>query len=337
MIPDPETSDRTALPASFSAEEVGFFSGLAAAPEEEAVRELHEMGPARAYRVFRRALILRLGLREERALAVSLDPASLPLPPAFGFRLREVSRRAASALARSLPIRSIELFPEDELLSLEEELSGPGFFKAVEFKAVDQLLDELLGLRTAAVHEQVSRMGDIHGSEKTYARLAPYLLLASYVEVQGSLRAAGFTSKSSLVDIGSGIGRVGIVAGLRYPGCRFVGYEVVPDRVTEAKRICAKLELSGVEFHEQDVGSASFALPPADFYFMYDPLSRETLPKAIRDLGAVARARPITVIATDGDGYLFSELRRAAWLRETVSANRRWRTRVFSSLEVAAR
>ena len=41
----------------------------------------------------------------------------------------------------------------------------------------------------------------------------------------------------TFVDIGSGYGRVGCVVGVNFPNSRFLGYEIVQERVIEAQRV----------------------------------------------------------------------------------------------------
>lgn len=77
-----------------------------------------------------------------------------------------------------------------------------------------------------------------------------------------------------VVDIGAGFGRLGFYLAAMYPGVRFIGFELVPERVQESRRVARLLGIGDhIQFIEQDLGSPDFTLPVADYYYNWLPVN----------------------------------------------------------------
>ena len=119
----------------------------------------------------------------------------------------------------------------------------------------------------------------------------------------------------TIIDLGSGYGRVGFIIGLLRPDVEFIGYEYVPHRIDVSNAVAKKAGLEkSVKFFTQDLAASDFRIPEADIYYMYDPFSQETYEKVFAQLKAMGRERSITV-ATKGraSGWIAESLKGEDW------------------------
>lgn len=120
---------------------------------------------------------------------------------------------------------------------------------------------------------------------------------------------------STLIDLGSGYGRVGLVCALLRPDIDVTGYEYVPHRVDVANQASENLGLQEhLRFKAQDLSSPSFTIPDADVYYLYDPFTEETYRSVLKQILAVSRRRQITVVTKGAAGN---------WLME-ISEEHKW-------------
>ena len=120
---------------------------------------------------------------------------------------------------------------------------------------------------------------------------------------------------ASVVDLGSGYGRLGFVIGLLRPDLRFDGYEYVAHRTEAARQIARKLALGPrVCFHTQDLVAEDFVIPAADIYYMYDPFSKDAYARVLARLVEVSRTQSIAII-TKGNarGWVMEIAMRENW------------------------
>jgi len=107
-----------------------------------------------------------------------------------------------------------------------------------------------------------------------------------------------------LVDLGSGLGRVAVLAHL-LSGARTRGIEIQAPLVDRAQAMCADLALAAVSFVHGDAGDAEL---DGSIFFLYAPFGGATLARVIRRLQRVAQRRPVVVAAVG------LELHDAPWL-----------------------
>jgi SAM-dependent methyltransferase len=113
-----------------------------------------------------------------------------------------------------------------------------------------------------------------------------------------------------LVDLGSGLGRVAILAHL-LSGARTHGIEIQAPLVDRARARCAALGLTAVSFTH---GDAAGAVLDGSVFFLYAPFNGDLLARVVRQLERVARRRPIALAAVG------LELGDAAWLSARSAA-----------------
>lgn len=138
----------------------------------------------------------------------------------------------------------------------------------------------------------------------------PYLP-AGVDEILHMVREAPLREDDQLVDLGSGLGRVVILAHL-LSGAPACGIEI-QEPLVRCARICgAALALSAVTFLHDNAAAAAL---DGSVFFLYSPFSGETLTRVVRQLEAVAHRRPITVCAVG------LELPGEPWLRRRETAS----------------
>lgn len=193
----------------------------------------------------------------------------------------------------------------------------------------DLVLDALLGLRIGAVER--SSVDLAQGKERAAVEpsalgkaswsgsgvLSRSSLNTPYGELFQVLEKIALTPGQRLVDLGAGYGRLGFVIGHCLPEARFTGYEIVRTRVDESNRVAALagLDPARVRFETRDLSEAGWEPEEADYYFLYDPVNRDTLAKVLADLRRIASRRTIRLIARGRTGGLQEILGMAQWLR----------------------
>ncbi len=154
-------------------------------------------------------------------------------------------------------------------------------------------VDELLGLPEAPPDVPDLPQGSV-----------PYLP-AGVDEILTMVLQAPLRADDELVDLGSGMGRVAILAHL-LTGARASGVEIQAPLVDRARSCCDGLGVSDVSFRRADAAETEL---DGSTFFLYAPFNGDTLTRVVRRLERVARRRPIAVCAV---GLEFPSER---WLR----------------------
>lgn len=219
--------------------------------------------------------VLRLGLSSARRSEVA---------PVYAL-IRESAARAHGNLRAEL---AQQPFNRTLLLAALEGV-------ALELR--DHFVEELLGI---AYPPLVSR------------RLDPELVSYSpsgLSELLFMLDQASLGPEHVLVDLGSGLGKVVLLATLLTPA-RAIGLELDPELVAGARRAAASLGLSRASFVEGDL--RELPLPEADVYYMFIPLQRSA--QLLARLAPIAAQRGFSLFAQGLD------LSQAPWLERTGAA-----------------
>jgi len=137
----------------------------------------------------------------------------------------------------------------------------------------------------------------------------PYLP-SGVEEILAMVREAPLRPHDVLVDLGSGLGRVVILAHL-LSGARAVGVELQEQLVRSARARCAELALAGVSFVHANAEDLELE---GTVFFLYAPFNGEMLARVLRRLEVVARRRPIVVCAVG------LELPGVSWLQPRTTS-----------------
>ena len=225
----------------------------------------------------------------------------------------------------------LEFFPRTELKSLldfqrlensslsvgEKHLliNSPDFFQTpksndVISKQHSNFVDKILGFRLKYVEEMLvaeARGFDPEGSHEswgpalhqgvqTWVGLDIETLQTPYSEILRILQLLKIRPYQHVIDLGAAYGRMGVVIGGVYPKNTFTGFEYVKARVEEGMRLYVELGLKRCQLVTQDLFSEDFQLPEADIYFIYDYGQVEHIDHTLKQIGLVARRRPVKVV-----------------------------------------
>ncbi|MGN6520722.1 MAG: methyltransferase domain-containing protein, partial [Dokdonella sp.] len=111
-----------------------------------------------------------------------------------------------------------------------------------------------------------------------------------------------------LVDLGSGLGHVPLLAGL-CSDARAIGIELQAAYVERARAAAASLRLARVAFIEQDARAADFSV--GTVFYLYTPFSGSILREVLDALRVQSLRRPIRICSY---GPCTLELARETWL-----------------------
>jgi SAM-dependent methyltransferase len=169
---------------------------------------------------------------------------------------------------------------------------------AVPFAERDAWLDALLGFESPPPDLPDLPRG-----------VVPYLP-CGVDEILAMVREAPVGADDLLVDVGSGLGRMLILAHL-ISGAKAHGIEIQEPLVAAARAHCAALGIGQITFAHAN--AADIALDGSRF-FLYAPCNGALLARVLERIGEVARLRPIVV------GTVGFELHDVAWLAPRASS-----------------
>lgn len=185
-------------------------------------------------------------------------------------------------------------------------------------KSRSEALDLKFGFAIATIEMEVAaRLArDKSAPQETWNHLSPQSFQTPYPELERIIADADPESEvETWADLGAAYGRLGIVLALRRPDARFVGVEIVPERVKEGRRIFARLGLNPETLVCADLEKCP--LPEADLYFIYDFGKRAAIDHVLDSLRERARTRAVRVVGR-GRGIRDAIEHDHPWLGEIV-------------------
>jgi hypothetical protein len=184
-------------------------------------------------------------------------------------------------------------------------------------------VDTWLGFQIREVEHklQLKAQNDFEKRER-WVGLDPAALLTPYTESRRLLQLLAPKPGQKIVDLGAGYARMGFVLGEHYPEVKFVGYEISEERVREGNRVLATKKYPHVQLLAQDLSKMNFVIggsaeSEADYYFLYDFGTLNSIKKALLDLHDMAMKRAITVIGR-GRACRDQIERKEPWLSQIV-------------------
>jgi hypothetical protein len=166
-------------------------------------------------------------------------------------------------------------------------LENYSYAKAKEFS---KKLDHELGFKIQQVEQNILK----DSPHIPWAGLEPEVLQTPYPEIRMMLEKLSLQKGQTLIDLGAGYGRVGLVISHFYPEVNFIGYEISPDRVSEGCRILKPNER--VCLLQEDISRSDFKIPISDVYFIYDFGDLESIIRVIDQLKEISKFRKIQVL-----------------------------------------
>lgn len=155
-------------------------------------------------------------------------------------------------------------------------------------------VDRWLGLGISSIEASLQHKNT---DQNLWIGLPPEALLTPYIEFRQILERLQLAPGSTVIDFGAGYGRMGFVVGAHYPGVKFIGYELVPERVFEGARCLREQNYTSAQLLCANIDSPEFVLPEAETYFIYDFSHRAAIDRLLFRLQQLAKRRSIIVVA----------------------------------------
>lgn len=155
------------------------------------------------------------------------------------------------------------------------------------------LVDRFLGLDVEKVEARIKDPGD--GQQRWLDRHSS-IFLTPYVELRAWLEQLRPKEGETVVDLGAGYGRLGFVLARHFPACRFLGYELVGERVEAGRKALAKFGAANARLERADISAGTWKPPAAEIYFIYDYGTRAAISKTLGDLREISLVKPIRVV-----------------------------------------
>ncbi len=199
----------------------------------------------------------------------------------------------------------------------------------------DECLDRILGLNERKVKTELlgQNIKALYRNEDIYLDLDPEDLFTPYrvlVEMSDKLKVK---PGELLVDLGSGLGRVGIVMGLLNPKLKFIGLELMTERHSQAQKASKQLNLSNrIKFECCDLSKVK--IPLARTYYLFNPFSFLTLRRVFLGVQINSKSKQIRLVMAQV-GRPPRMVKRHPWLKQVYLSplDKNWRAHGFSIYE----
>lgn len=203
-----------------------------------------------------------------------------------------------SGSSEDLKVFATSALKEMEALYLVEERSKQARDQSLGYEGLRlyRTFDKLDRIFNLDYQLDLDMQVDHNAKERLYQR-SGVGVQSGYSTILLALHSIDALPGSTIVDLGSGYGRVGLVCSLMRPDLNFIGYEYVPHRVENSEIACKNLALSdSLSFKVQDLSLATFTIPDASCYYLYDPFSEETYKYVLEQIVEVSRKRKVTIV-----------------------------------------
>ncbi len=164
-------------------------------------------------------------------------------------------------------------------------------------------IESLLLQKNAAYYKKLTRVVLKEESQKsqTWIGLHPQVLLTPYSEILEFIDIIKTFGPETLIDLGSAYGRMGFVLNSILPEVKFLGLELLSERVKEANRMYERFGLVNGQVLQADILDDDFIIPEADVYFIYDFSNMLDLRKLLRILSMRIKTDQFLLVAR-GEG-----------------------------------
>jgi hypothetical protein len=167
---------------------------------------------------------------------------------------------------------------------------------------VDEVLaDEILGFREKEI--EALRTGKLNQwqfkGEEPWLGLPSPQILTPYFAFSTLLKELNPPSGATFAELGAGPGRGAVVIGRKRPDLKYIGYELLLERVEEGQAAIRFLQIRNARMLKQNLSDPHFLPEHADYFYIFNSFSEETFDKVYRDLGQLAKTKAIHVLVTD--------------------------------------
>jgi len=155
------------------------------------------------------------------------------------------------------------------------------------------IADEWLGLDVEATEARICVPED---NQERWNGRHPSIFLTPYLELRAWLEELQLGPRETVVDLGAGYGRLGFVLAKHFPDCRFLGFELVKERVEQGAKALRKFNARNAELLQADIAASHWSPPSAEIYFIYDYGTRAAIGKTLADLRELSKVRKFRVV-----------------------------------------
>jgi predicted RNA methylase len=230
------------------------------------------------------------------------------------WRDRGADRVKAAQLLEALRAHALERHADVRAAIQSGALRGAALrarLESIDETLRDSWIEEVLDVASPPMEEPVYERG-----------LVPYVP-SGVAEILHAVDASGTGPGHTLVDLGSGMGKVVLLASL-VSGARGLGIELDPTLANASRAAARALDLDRVRIVKDDARHAD--LDGGDVFFMYLPFTGAPFEAVMQRIERVARTKKVVICAVAVD------VRRFGWLRERAGASS-W-MQVYESAEI---
>ncbi|MCM2277369.1 MAG: class I SAM-dependent methyltransferase [Oligoflexia bacterium] len=198
-----------------------------------------------------------------------------------------------------------------------------GSYRYAEAQEHARHADAWLGLRTESIERGLLSRDPPAPGQRLWIGTPPRTFLTPYLELREIMETLALVPGATIVDLGAGYARLAFVVARHYPHTRYLGYELVAERVAEARAALERQGFRNAELLRADLSDPSFSPKAAEAYFIYDYGTRNAIAKTLEDLRLIAQATQKTLgrgIAVVGRGRASRDAieREHPWLSQVV-------------------
>jgi 1,2-phenylacetyl-CoA epoxidase PaaB subunit len=212
---------------------------------------------------------------------------------AFDEKERQHFESIQEAILQTPPMDRIQYLrslSKEQLLALSPLLDA---FFGLDIKKMDQAIDEELG------GPNQSQRAEKYGNEQIwYAPRAGQQ--SDWRSLFDVIESMNLQQGQMVVDLGSGIGRLGLLIGLLRPDVMFNGYEILQARVDAAEQASRALGFYGVSYVQANMSDSGWRPPYADHFYMFNPTNSETSEKLTMKLVELSNTHPFRIYLLTG-------------------------------------
>ena len=165
-------------------------------------------------------------------------------------------------------------------------------FTYAQAKEHARQVDQWLGFNCQEIENQIQKQERTKENQELWVGLDVQSLQTPYIELRNLLRKLEIKENELVVDLGCAYARLAHVMKAHYPHAKYLGLEIVKERVLEAQRVLGICQSQTII--QQDLNQS---VPPiAEHYFLYDYGSNAAISKTLNDLLEISRHKKIQVI-----------------------------------------
>ena len=198
-------------------------------------------------------------------------------------------------------------------------------------KAHAVVVDQWLGFKADAI-ENLLALKEKETDREFWIGKSVQTFSTPYTELRSVLQDLKPEEKQIIVDLGTGYARLAHVMALHAPTCKFIGYEIVPERVAEALRVILERGPKNARLECHDASAIDFTKLGARTFFIYDFGSRPDVEKCLENLKLLAAETPITIVGRGGRSRDVIE-KLHPWLSQVVTPLHRPHYSIYRSGE----